>query len=143
MKKSGTKKAAVKKAAPKKAGARPAKVAVHKQGGPRSPKKADPREAEKVAGTEFDQVLDRPPESPAPETEVKSRGAGARPRPAATDGLCTFAIRLPEAHRDAFHRAAGPAGASRLAREVLVAVANMDEEVMASIFAQVRRRLAP
>ena len=42
------------------------------------------------------------------------------------DDLCTFAIRLPVEDRKAIHDAAGPRGASRFAREVLVAAARGD-----------------
>ena len=38
--------------------------------------------------------------------------------------LCVFAFRLTEAERDAIHKAAGPAKASKFARNLLVAAAN-------------------
>ena len=38
-----------------------------------------------------------------------------------------FALRMTEAERTKFHEVAGPGGATRLARAVLVAVANEDE----------------
>lgn len=43
------------------------------------------------------------------------------------DGWGTFALKMPVPEREAFHKAAGPAGASRVARVVLVAFANEDE----------------
>jgi hypothetical protein len=42
-------------------------------------------------------------------------------------GWGTFALKLPVAEREAFHKAAGPASASRFARAVLVAFTNEDE----------------
>ncbi len=42
--------------------------------------------------------------------------------------LCTFAIRIPAAERDALHKTAGPGGASRFARAVLNAAAARDVE---------------
>jgi hypothetical protein len=43
------------------------------------------------------------------------------------EGWGTFALKMPVPEREAFHKAAGPAGASRFARVVLVAFANEDE----------------
>ncbi len=50
----------------------------------------------------------------------------AKTAPDAT--LCTFAIRIPAAERDALHETAGPGGASRFARAVLNAAAGRDVE---------------
>ena len=56
-------------------------------------------------------------EKPAAEAKTKT------PR----EELCVFAFRLTEAERDAIHKAAGPAKASKFARSLLVAAATKDE----------------
>ncbi len=57
--------------------------------------------------------------------------AAEEPKPkkekAPKEDLCVFALRMTEAERTKLHEAAGPGGATRLARAVLVAVANEDE----------------
>ena len=60
-----------------------------------------------------------------PKAEPKPRSA--KPPKESREGWGTFALRLPVAERDAIHKMAGPAGASRFARTVLVAFANEDE----------------
>jgi hypothetical protein len=55
------------------------------------------------------------------------------------DGWGTFALRLPVPERDAIHKAAGPAGASRFARTVLVAFANEDETAFKAALAEARK----
>ena len=62
-------------------------------------------------------------EKPAAETKTKA------PR----EELCVFAFRLTEAERDAIHKAAGPAKASKFARNLLVAAANKDEAAVRAI----------
>jgi len=57
---------------------------------------------------------------PAPE---KPAAKAKAPR----EELCVFAFRLTEAERDAIHKAAGPAKASKFARNLLVAAARNDE----------------
>ena len=52
--------------------------------------------------------------------------------------LCVFAFRLTEAERDAIHKAAGPAKASKFARSLLVAVANQDEAAVRAIMKEVQ-----
>lgn len=64
-----------------------------------------------------------PKTAPAKAAKPKKEKAPREDR----QGWGTFALRLPVAERDAFHQAAGPAGASRSARAVLVAFANEDE----------------
>ena len=49
------------------------------------------------------------------------------------EDLCVFAFRLTEAERDAIHKAAGPAKASKFARNLLVAAANKDEAAVRAI----------
>ena len=55
------------------------------------------------------------------------------------EGWGTFALKLPVAEREAFHKAAGPASASRFARTVLVAFANEDEGAFKSAIAEARK----
>ena len=54
------------------------------------------------------------------------------------EGWGTFALKMPVPEREAFHKAAGPAGASRFARTVLVAFANDDEAAFKSAIAEAR-----
>ena len=54
------------------------------------------------------------------------------------DSLCVFAFRLTEAERDAIHKAAGPAKASKFARSLLVAAANKDEAAVRAILKEVQ-----
>lgn len=67
-------------------------------------------------------------EKPTAETKIK---------PACED-LCVFAFRLTEAERDAIHRAAGPAKASKFARTLLVAAATKDEAAVRAIMKDVQ-----
>ena len=66
-------------------------------------------------------------EKPAAETNTKA------PR----EELCVFAFRLTEAERDAIHKAAGPAKASKFARNLLVAAATKDEAAVRAIMKEV------
>ena len=52
--------------------------------------------------------------------------------------LCVFAFRLTEAERDAIHKAAGPAKASKFARSLLVAAATKDEAAVRAIMKEVQ-----
>lgn len=66
-------------------------------------------------------------EKPAAETKTKS----------AREELCVFAFRLTEAERDAIHKAAGPAKASKFARNLLVAAANKDDAAVRAIMKEI------
>ena len=60
------------------------------------------------------------------------------PKPKAPrEELCVFAFRLTEAERDAIHKAAGPAKASKFARNLLVAAANKDEAAVRAIMKEI------
>lgn len=48
-------------------------------------------------------------------------------------GLVVFACRVAEPERDGFHKATGPAGASRFARKLMVVFANEDESGFKSL----------
>jgi hypothetical protein len=91
----------------------------------------------------------------APKKPAKARAAAAKTKPpkAATqkrdkkpkapresrEGWGTFALKMPVPERELFHRAAGPAGASRFARIVLVAFANEDEATFKAALAEARK----
>ena len=66
-------------------------------------------------------------EKPAAETKTKA------PR----EELCVFAFRLTEAERDAIHKAAGPAKASKFARNLLVAAATKDDAAVRAIMKEI------
>jgi len=51
--------------------------------------------------------------------------------------LCVFAFRLTEAERDAIHKAAGPAKASKFARNLLVAAATKDDAAVRAIMKEI------
>ncbi len=53
------------------------------------------------------------------------------------EDLCVFAFRLTEAERDAIHKAAGPAKASKFARNLLVAAANKDDAAVRAIMKEI------
>jgi hypothetical protein len=53
------------------------------------------------------------------------------------EDLCVFAFRLTEAERDAIHKAAGPAKASKFARNLLVAAARKDEAGVRAIMKEI------
>ena len=67
-------------------------------------------------------------EKPVAETKTKST----------REDLCVFAFRLTEAERDAIHKAAGPAKASKFARSLLVAAATKDEAAVRAIMKEVQ-----
>ena len=54
------------------------------------------------------------------------------------EDLCVFAFRLTEAERDAIHKAAGPAKASKFARNLLVAAATKDEAAVKAIMKEIQ-----
>ena len=53
------------------------------------------------------------------------------------EDLCVFAFRLTEAERDAIHKAAGPAKASKFARTLLVAAATKDNAAVRAIMKEI------
>jgi hypothetical protein len=55
------------------------------------------------------------------------------------EGWGTFALKMPVPEREAFHKAAGPAGASRFARTVLVAFAHEDESAFKAALAEAKK----
>jgi hypothetical protein len=63
----------------------------------------------------------------------KPAAVAATPR----EELCVFAFRLTEAERDAIHKAAGPAKASKFARTLLVAAANKDEAAVKALMKEI------
>ncbi len=54
------------------------------------------------------------------------------------EDLCVFAFRLTEEERDAIHKAAGPARASKFVRTLAVAAARNDEAAVTAILKAVR-----
>jgi hypothetical protein len=73
----------------------------------------------------------KPPKDATPKREKAPRES--------REGWGTFALKLPVPEREAFHKAAGPAGASRFARTVLVAFANEDEGAFKTAIAEARK----
>ena len=60
-------------------------------------------------------------------------GVPAKEPPTGREHLCVFAFRPTEEERDAIHKAAGPAKASKFARTLLVAAARNDEAAVKGI----------
>ncbi len=56
------------------------------------------------------------------------------------EALCVFAFRLTEAERDAIHKAAGPAKASKFVRTLAVAAARNDEAAVKAIMKEVQTK---
>lgn len=87
-----------------------------------------------------------------PKTTKKATAKTRKPAAAATaakspaepkekaprEELCVFAFRLTEAERDAIHKAAGPAKASKFVRSLAVAVARNDEATVKAILKAVQ-----
>ncbi len=55
-----------------------------------------------------------------------------------TEELCTFAIRLTEAERDAIHAAAGPRRATKFVRTLAVAAARNDMKGIQNVLKEAR-----
>jgi len=62
-------------------------------------------------------------------TEAKAE----KKRPGKEKGLVVFAFRLTGEEREAIHKAAGPAGASRFVRSLAMAAARQDEAAIRQI----------
>jgi len=78
----------------------------------------------------------RKPEKPAktaPETVVHEE-----PKNESRQDLCVFAFRLTEEERNAIHKAAGPAKASKFVRALAVAAARNDEATVKAIMKAVQ-----
>ncbi|HOX60124.1 MAG TPA: hypothetical protein PLL30_13855 [Candidatus Krumholzibacteria bacterium] len=71
----------------------------------------------------------RKPAAEKPAAEAKTK--------ATPEELCVFAFRLTEAERDAIHKAAGPAKASKFARNLLVAAAKKDDVAVRAIMKEI------
>lgn len=59
---------------------------------------------------------------------------------AAKEDLCVFAFRLTPEERDAIHKAAGPAKASRFVRALAVAAARNDEAAVRAIMKEAQTK---
>ena len=79
-------------------------------------KKTTSKKAEKTAAAKPETKAAKPAREKKEKAPRESR-----------EGWGTFALKMPVPEREAFHKAAGPAGASRFARLVLVAFSNEDE----------------
>ena len=71
---------------------------------------------------------------------AEAKAARNSTRKAKEEGLCVFALRMTEAERTKLHEAAGPGGATRLARAVLVAAANEGEGAFRATIKEARTR---
>lgn len=81
--------------------------------------------------------------TPAIETEPETKPGKAKPKEKAPkEDLVVFAFRLTEAERDAIHKAAGPAKASKYVRTLAVAAARGDVKAVSEITQAVKGELA-
>jgi hypothetical protein len=86
----------------------------------------------------------QPEVAAAPEKRAKKAKAPKAEKPVKVprlpkeEGLVVFAFRLTEAERDAIHKAAGPARASRFVRTIAVAAANEDEAAIKATIKEAR-----
>ena len=69
---------------------------------------------------------------PKIEKKVEAKSAKKQPK-AKEEGLVVFAFRLTEAERDAIHKTAGPARASRFVRSIAVAAARDDVDAIKTL----------
>ena len=69
----------------------------------------------------------------------KTKQAKIKKEKPANEELVVFAFRLTPAERDAIHKTAGPARASRFVRRVAVAFANEDEATFRNLLRDVRK----
>jgi len=76
---------------------------------------------------------------PAKAKKAEPKLKKEKPPRESRDGWGTFALKMPVPEREAFHKAAGPAGASRFARTVLVAFANEDEAAFKTALSEARK----
>lgn len=76
----------------------------------------------------------RKPGAKAPAAKTVDKPETKAPR----EELCVFAFRLTPAERDAIHKAAGPAKASKFVRTLAVAAARNDEAAVRAIMKEVQ-----
>lgn len=90
-------------------------------------KKSNTTKKKATAKTEKPVVAAANGKTPKPAAAEPAKAAEKPEKKAAPDNLCVFAFRLTAEERDAIHKAAGPAMASKFARGLLVAAARNDE----------------
>ena len=71
--------------------------------------------------------------APKARKPAKTAGDATQAEKTPREDLCVFAFRLTAEERDAIHKAAGPAKASKFARTLLVAAARNDESAVKAI----------
>lgn len=76
--------------------------------------------------------------APKPRNPAKAAGEGTAGEKTPREELCVFAFRLTAEERDAIHKAAGPAKASKFARTLLVAAARNDESAVKAIMKELK-----
>ena len=67
--------------------------------------------------------------------KTSSKATAAKPK---AGELCTFAIRITPAERDAIHKAAGPRRATRFVRELAIAAAHGDSKGIQRVLKEAR-----
>lgn len=76
--------------------------------------------------------------TPAAKAPAPEAVAQAEPKKEKFADLCVFAFRLTEEERNAIHKAAGPAKASKFVRSLAVAAARNDEATVQAIMKAIR-----
>jgi hypothetical protein len=73
-----------------------------------------------------------------PKAAKKAKTTAKKTRPAKEENLVVFAFRLSQVERDAIHKTAGPARASRYVRQVAAAFASEDEAAFRAVIKEAR-----
>ena len=93
------------------------------------------KSTKKTAATSKVQATPKAKKTEAPAAKAAAPEIVAQPDPKKETfkGLCVFAFRLIEEERNAIHKAAGPAKASKFVRTLAVAAARNDEAAVKAI----------
>jgi hypothetical protein len=99
-------------------------------------------EATAPAAMEVDMSETKKTETKATKKSKSSKVPKPKREKAPKEDLCVFALRMTGAERAKLHEAAGPGGATRLARAVLIAASNEDESAFKSAIKEAKEARA-
>jgi hypothetical protein len=104
-----------------------------------APAKEDPMDTTQTSTTET-KATTKPKKGKA-KRDAKARKAAAKPMKAKKpkEALVVFALRMTEPERTKLHETAGPRGATRMARQVLVAATTEDPVAFKAVLDEARR----
>jgi hypothetical protein len=112
-----------------------------------TPAKEDPMDTTQTETTETKSTTKpakkgKAKRDPKPKKAVTAKPAKAKREPKPNENLVVFALRMTEAERTKLHETAGPRGATRMARQVLVAAAGEDPAAFNAALDEARRARA-